>query len=104
MANLAQVNIGENFIGSGHPFTQLTGVGNLISIILKAAISLAGILLLILLIVGGIGMIAGAGANNPEQAAKGRQAATAAAIGFVIVFSAYWIVKLIETITGLTLL
>lgn len=45
-------------------------------------------------------MIAGAGNQNPEQTAKGRQAVTSAVIGFVVVFAAYWIVRLIEEILG----
>jgi len=34
----------------------------------------------------------------------GKKTATSALIGFIVVFSAYWIVKLIETITGLKLI
>ena len=45
-------------------------------------------------------MIAGAGQDNPERAAKGKQAATSALIGFIIIFAAYWIIRLIEIITG----
>ena len=43
-------------------------------------------------------------ANNPEAAKKGQQAATAAAIGFVIVFAAYWIVRLIEVIINVNII
>jgi len=53
---------------------------------------------------GGIGMIAGAGNSNPEQAGKGRQAATSAVVGFIIVFAAYWIMQLIEILTGFSIL
>jgi hypothetical protein len=42
----------------------------------------------------------GAGKNDPEQAAKGKKAATTALIGFIIVFAAYWIVRIIELIFG----
>ena len=49
-------------------------------------------------------MIAGAGKDNPEQTAKGKQAVTSAVLGFVVVFAAYWIVQLIEEFTGLPLL
>lgn len=97
--NLAEVPIGEKFKS---PLGVEGGqtLGSLVSIILQGAIVLAGIILLFLLVFGGISMIAGAGSNNPEQAAKGRQAATAAVIGFVIVFAAYWVVRLIELISG----
>ena len=99
-------NIGEQFFGKGE-VTYLAkegGIGKLVSIILQAGLSIAGIILLFLLIGGGIGMIAGAGKDNPEQTAKGKQAITSAVVGFVIVFAAYWIVQLIEEFTGLVLL
>jgi hypothetical protein len=97
MDYLAQVDIGGTF---NSPFGQGQTLGGLVSIILQAAIVIAGIILLFLFIFGGIGMIAGAGNNNPEQAAKGKQAVTSAVIGFIVVFAAYWVVRLIEVITG----
>lgn len=95
------VNIGEEF---GSPFGREYGLADLVSIILSNALVVAGIILLFLLIFGGISMIVGAGQDNPEQAAKGRQAATSAVIGFIIIFAAYWIIQIIETITGLQIL
>ena len=49
-------------------------------------------------------MVMGAGRDNPEQAAKGKQAATAAVIGFIIIFASYWIIQLIQLLTGITIL
>ncbi len=95
------VNIGSEF---GSPFGQNYGFGDLVSIILSNALVVAGIILLFLLIFGGISMIIGAGQDNPEQAAKGKQATTSAVIGFIIIFAAYWIIQIIETITGLNIL
>ena len=73
-------------------------MGSLVS----TAITIAGIILLFLLVGGGIAMIAGAGSDNPEQVQKGKQAATSAVVGFIVVFVAYWIVRLIEVLTGTT--
>lgn len=98
-------NIGKIFLGTeGTYLSEPEGVGTLVSIILRAGLSIAGIVLLILLIAGGIGMISGAGSDNPEKAAKSKQLVTSAVLGFVVVFAAYWIVQLIELITGLPLL
>jgi Zn-dependent protease with chaperone function len=95
-------NIGTAF---GSPIGQGdVGVAKLISIILSNALVVAGILMLFLMIGGGIGVIAGAGQGSPESAAKGRQAVTAAVIGFIIIFAAYWIIQIIETVTGLSIL
>ena len=46
----------------------------------------------------------GAGEDNPEKAKKGKQAITAALIGFMIIFCSYWIIKIIEIITGVSIL
>ena len=96
---LTQVDIGEKF---DSPFGQDGGktLGDLISVILQAAFALAGVIFIFLLVFGGISIIAGGGNQNPEQTAKGKQAITSALIGFVVVFAAYWIVRLIEEILG----
>jgi len=96
--------IGDTFFGTGSFLKETKDVGKLTSNLITAAIGLAGIIFIVLIIGGGIGMIAGAGNDNPEQAAKGKQAVTSALIGFIVVFAAYWIVQLIETFTGLKLL
>ena len=72
MEKIAQINIGKEFLGEGHFLTKITGVGNLVTTIIQIAFALAGIVFIVLLITSGIGMIAGAGQDNPEQAAKGK--------------------------------
>ena len=97
-------NIGETFFGGSGFLQQTEDVGTLTSNLIRVAMGVAGIIFIVLLIGGGIGMIAGAGNDNPEQAAKGKQAVTSAMVGFIVVFAAYWIVQLIEQFTGLKLL
>ena len=95
-------NIGSAF---GSPIGQGDfGLAKLVSIILSNALVIAGIIMLFLMIGGGIGMIAGAGQGNPESAARSRQAVTAAVIGFIIIFAAYWIIQIVEIVTGLNIL
>jgi len=101
MDKLAQVNIGSTF---GSRFGQDLGLSNLVSIILSNAMIIAGILMFVLILVGGFGIIMSAGSDNPEGAAKGKKAITAAVIGFIIIFASYWIIKIIETLTGLQIL
>lgn len=81
------------------PWGKEKELGELISIIVTAAIVIAGIIVLFMFVLGGISIISGAGQENPEKVAKGRQALTSAVIGFVIIFSAYWIIRVIELIT-----
>ena len=91
------INIADEF---GSPFGTTLNLSDLVSIIVTGAITLAGIFVLFLFIFGGYSMIAGAGQNNPQKAAQGKQAITSAVIGFVIIFVAYWIIRLIEVIIG----
>jgi hypothetical protein len=99
--NKLAFDIGEAFFGeSGHFLTELTGIGMLVSVFVSNAIVVAGIVLLFLLIFGGIGMMAGAGGKNPQKLAQGRQAVTAAVIGFIIIITAYWIVWIIGRTMG----
>jgi len=97
---LAQVNIATEF----PPAQKFQTPGALISVILKNAYTLAGILLLVLLIFGGFSIIMGAGGSDPKKAAAGKKAITSAAIGFLIVFASYWIIKIVEYITGVHIL
>ena len=98
------INIGERFLGKDAFLANITDIGKLVSIIVSNAMVIAGIILLFFMVFGGISMIAGAGNQNPDQVAKGRQAVTSALIGFIIVFAAYWIVQLIGAITGINIL
>ena len=100
---LAQVDIQKEFFGFGNKFpTTMEEVGPLISRFINIAFIAAGVILLFFFIVGGIGVISGAGGDNPEQLEKGKKAVTSALIGFVVVFAAYWIVQLIQVITGVS--
>ena len=98
---LAQVDIGSTF---NSPIGQTVGLADLVSIIVSNAIIIAGVIMIFLLIFGGISIIMGTGQDNPEAAARGKQAATTAVIGFIIIFAAYWIVQIIEFMTGLEIL
>jgi len=108
MRTLLAFNIGDQFwVKPNQGIKGAEGfgsIGEIISILLQNIYVLAGILLFVLLIVSGFIFIIGAGQDNPEQAKKGKQALTAALIGFVIIFCSYWIIKIIEIITGLNIL
>lgn len=99
------IDIGESFhvkpgVGiEGAP--GFNSIGEIISNLLNNIYVLAGIILFILLIVGGFMVMIAAGQENPDQTKKGKQTITAALIGFVVIFCAYWIMRIIEIITGL---
>lgn len=93
------MDIGESFgSGIGGDISLGAIVGNLVS----AAIVVAGIIMVFLFIGGGLTMIASAGSGDAQGAAKGKAAITWALVGFVIVFTSYWIIRIIEIWSGTT--
>ena len=101
MDKLAQVSIGSTFLGNTTNFQDLGSVGSLVSLFLKISFILAGLIILFYFILGGIGMISSAGKNDPKAAEQAKATITSAVIGFVVVFTAYWIVKLIATLLNI---
>jgi hypothetical protein len=92
---LAQVPIGNTYnVMLG---TQWT-LNDVVSVILLAAMSIAGIIFLFMVMGGGIAIMSSGG--DPERAGRGQKAATAGFIGFVVIFAAYWIVRIIEIVVG----
>jgi len=79
-------------------------IGGLISTVLPNLYVLAGLTLLFFLIFGGVTVILGAGNNNPEQVGKGKKILTTTLIGFLVIFVSYWIIQILEIITGIPIL
>jgi len=100
------MDIGEKFFnlmgGGTNKFTSLGAVGDLVSLFLNGAFVLSGLILLFFFILGGIGMISSAGQSDPQKAEQAKKTITSALIGFVIVFTSYWIVKLVSSLLGIT--
>jgi heme/copper-type cytochrome/quinol oxidase subunit 4 len=96
------VDIGQEFkiggdqgIASAIPQT----IGGFISAVLPNVFIIAGVILLLLLLFGGFMT-----SDNPEAQDKGKQAITSALIGFVIIFASYWIIQIIQVLTGVNIL
>lgn len=103
--NKLAVKINDVFLGnSSDNLESVEGVSVYVQNFITAAISVAGIILLFMLIGGGIAIISGGGKNDPKSVEQGKKTATSALIGFILIFFAYWIVRLVETITGLELI
>lgn len=83
------------------PFENL---GDLISVLIPNVLVLAGVILLFLLIFGGFSFIINAGKGDSQGAGKGKQMVTWTIIGFILIFAAYWIIQIIEYITGIPIL
>lgn len=85
-------------------FSQFDTFGALVTVIVRNAFVLAGIISFLLLVFGGFSVIMGAGAGDTKQLEKGKQTITGAIAGLIIVVTSYWIVQIIEKTTGLSLI
>jgi len=100
--NLGVDKSGQPISISGTPYTSQEGLFAILSVIVKNVFVIAGIVLFILIIVGGLGMILNAG--NAEKQQKSNNVLGSAVTGFVIMIISYWIIKIIEVITGVEII
>ena len=78
--------------------SKFTTVGDIISGILPYVYVIAGIILLLMLISGGLGLMTAAG--NPDKTKASMGKITGGLIGFAIIFVSYFIAKIAEAILG----
>lgn len=91
--------------GTGKTLSQnFSSFSSLVSVIVKNSLTIAGVILLILLISGGLMLIIGAGESDAKKSAQGKTMVTDALIGFGIVITAYFIVQIVEVTTGVKIL
>lgn len=76
-------------------------LGSLINVIVPNLFLLAGVIFLFLLILGGFSIISSGSSKGVEE---GQKKITTAIIGFLIMFSAFWIVQIVELITGIEII
>jgi hypothetical protein len=96
----AQVKISDVFA----PAANFSSLGPLVTVVVSNAFVLAGIIAFLLLIMGGFGIIASAGSGDTKKMEQGKQAITGAAIGLIVIVGSFWIVQIIQTVTGVALL
>lgn len=85
-------------------YKNFSTFGEIVHVIIKNAFVLAGIISFLILVFGGFSVIMGAGAGDTKQLEKGKQAITGALAGLIIVVTSYWIVQIINKVTGMSLL
>lgn len=85
--------------GVGDVYPQLS---SFINLFIPLAFIFSGIILLFLLIGGGFSIIASGG--NAKSVEQGKNQISGAVLGFLVIFSAYWIIQIIQTITGVKIL
>lgn len=82
------------------PAKTFTDFGSIVSVIVKNAFVLAGIISFVLLILGGFGIIVGAGSGDTKKLEQGKKAITGAVVGLLIVVLSVLLVQVIATVTG----
>lgn len=103
--NYLAFDIGQEYQLGDRGISQVfPTVGSLFSTILFNLYGLAGLILLFLLIFGGLNIIIGAGKQESDKVQKGQKAVSGAVIGFIIIFASYFIIQLIQALTGVNIL
>lgn len=99
-------DIGTTFeLKNGTPISNVFPTfGSLFQTILFNVYTIAGIIFLFLLILGGASVIIGAGSKDSGKVAQGQKAISSAVIGFLVIFASYFIIQLIEVLTGAKIL
>lgn len=82
------------------PWKYFTSIADLITVLLPNVLLIAGVCLFIIILVMGFRMMQSGGDGDTEGMAKGRQALTYAIGGFVLIFTAYFVIQLVEFLTG----
>ncbi len=93
----AEVNIANEFPS----LTKFTNLGGVLSVIIPNAFMLAGVIAFLLIVFAGFGMIQAAGSGDTKQMESGKKAITGAVIGLIVILGSFWIIQIIETLTGL---
>jgi|WetSurSiteA1Bulk_404760.scaffolds.fasta_scaffold59020_3 hypothetical protein len=78
---------------------QGKSIGDIVSTLIPYFFLVAGILLLINLVMGGLALMLSRGDPKAVQSAQGK--ITNSLIGFLIVFASYWIVQLVGRVFGI---
>jgi hypothetical protein len=87
----------------GSPYAQqFAKPAGIVSRVLDFAFPLAGIILFVMIVIGGFQMVMGAGEQKAME--SGRQRVTYAIIGFILLFSVYWIAQILETLLNIKIL
>ncbi len=99
------VEIGDTPLNTGGTLGgSYPQVSNLVMVLVRNSIVIAGVILLALLIFGGVNYIMAAGSDDAKAMQKAQSILTDAVIGFVVIFAATFIIRIAEIVTGLTIL
>jgi hypothetical protein len=82
--------------------SEYTGVGSIINNVLPNVYIAGGVIIFFMIIIGGFTIISNAGDTHKIQ--EGSKTITSAIIGLLVLFGSYWIIQIIQVITGVSIL
>lgn len=80
---------------------KLSTPGGIITRTLNFLFPISGLILFVMIVWGGFEVLAGSSSGKSLDA--GKQRITAAIIGFLLLFSSYWLIQIIEVVFGLVI-
>lgn len=89
-------------IGLGSSGNSFNTLGDIIGSFLPYLLTIAGLILFGMLVMGGFTMLAGAADKEAQEG--GKKQITSALVGFFIIFLAYWIAQLLQVIFKINIL
>lgn len=96
-------NIGDKLLFQGSAATtEYSSTSKLINNILPNVYVAAGLIIFFMIVFGGFTIIANAG--NKDKVADGSKTITSAIIGLLVLFASYWIIQIIQVVTGVQIL
>ena len=99
------VDINQVFLLGGKPIESVfPDIGVIITVIAQNMIVIASILLFLILAGGGVMYILSSGGGDQEGMEKGKNALTGALVGYIIVFGAFWLIKIVEFVFGVKII
>lgn len=82
------------------PAKNFPDIGSFVSVIVTNSIVIAGVIAFIFIIIGGFGIISGAGNSDPKQIEQGTKTLTMAVAGLLIVIFALWFMQALKLFLG----
>lgn len=93
-----------NLQDTSETFKSFPSFGTLVTIVVRNAFVLAGIISFLLLVFGGFSVIMAAGSGDTKELERGQKTITYAILGLILVVTSYWIVQIIEKVSGVNLI
>lgn len=96
-------NLGDCLLFQGSAATsEYSNTSKLINNILPNVYIAAGLVIFFMIVFGGFTIITNAG--NKDKVQDGSKIITSAIIGLLVLFASYWIIQIIQVITGVSIL